>query len=81
MALNCRNYLNFPGHTIEVQISKEKRNIFEFSHADVSKMRCTLFSELNNNQIHFLLTMYLLCALCNMFYILCYKSFICSITQ
>jgi len=35
MALNCRNYLNFPGHTTEVQISKEKRNIFSF-HTQMS---------------------------------------------
>lgn len=49
MALNGRNYLNFPGHTTEVQINKEKRNIFEFSHSDVSKVRHTLFSELNKD--------------------------------
>lgn len=70
MPLNGRNYLNFPGHTAEVQISKEERNIIEFSHTDVSKMRCILFSAHNKERIYILFAMFLLCTLCNMFYFL-----------
>ena len=55
MTLNGRDYLNFPGHIIEVQISNEKRSIFGFSYSDISKMRYILFSELNNDRIQIVL--------------------------
>lgn len=72
--LNGRNYLHFPDHITEVQISEEKRNILEFSHSDVSKLRHTLFSEHNNETIHTVLTRDFLHAQCNMYYILRSKS-------
>lgn len=67
-AVNDRNYISFPDHTNEDQISE---NVLEFSHLDVSKLKYRLFSEHDNAFISYLLgTYYIHYVICTVYYVL-----------